>query len=632
MAFFAAEAALKVVSPFLIDALMTSTAVGGIAGGSMHNSVPTPRNPSATPGNTTAPPAANFQTGSDGSMRVSLRDANISPGTIMARAREPVHVPAPPTPRIYDENGNYVSGGSSSSRYIRSVDQIDDGISEREYDEIMAQEYRLMADFFETTPDAIARIPELQRLALGAVTGVGPVFSSIVGRRMAQDIERVMRSEDDTLRKSYGPSTSYMSEAGPIARALHEAKGDYEMSLGSYISDTTFANRLEANGVSMPRIARAWERVSGALGNNTATRAVFRKWVVQRLVPGAAGSALSYVLEQGWNAMRGPRNGVPGVAAPSETRNENVDASMSYDDARGRMLDYEISQVLRGLDVGDEAASVIGSASWKDRLRPLADSVQWVVNSSSDTGVSDFTIPHIPYQVRNGDLISFPGDGIFTKRLSGHDMTERIADTRATKKATRLNVPEVFLSTESQAAADPPPSTELIIPGPPKANGLGVRNFHRTGVIFPSVHEQARTMDHLSSQSYDTTMVPSVPSYVSPATSSAAPRYTGENRGYKNQLDSAPNVVGIGFDTSQTERRLVEDAAVSDGSSAATTPPPVEQSDATEGAQTTNPRDSEAKRDTRSVPVAEISNPVFSNVGTQVPQRPLESIPSAPRL
>lgn len=557
-------------APLLVEAVLQTGLMGSALAGRFNNTTSVP---SAPPSN--APPP---QQPSDPDLRIRLDQANITPATLVQIANQPV-VPPLPTDVLNNSRTTRQDYLEGKNRELTSSDR----------QAILSTERAVIAQFFDTRPEMIANIPELDEFAMNAVTGNGPVFSRDIGQQLARELMQLTGAEDRLL------ATITSAPRSPIAIAVTSARSDYEMKIGGPVTLEQFVHTLAARGTSGPRIQAAWRRISGPLGGNPATTAVFRRWILDRILPGAAGSAITYALERIANSV-----------VPGEHNNRNV----TVEDIRQELLDHELRTAAEELDIGDEARSVVGSASWYDKLSALPGSVQWTPNTATDTGLSvePYPAPIVPPIV--GDIITYPGDNVFSRNLTGDMLSERLDDTRAAKRVSVVKIPELPIPKRTGL----PP--ELVIPNAPVSSGLGVRSFHRVNAYFPAIHEKARTTDHIGSQTYDTTMVANVPSFVSPATSSAGGLYGRDSRAYHNPLDSAPNITGIGFDTQETERRLVEAIGVSDGSSNL----PV--ASAPLNPFVDDQRSYQSRQEPAFVPIGDMSNPVFSNVGAQQPVKP----------
>jgi len=574
----------KYVAPLLFESLFTST-VAGSSLASGRSNVPVQTNPGATPSNT------------DPGLADRLRTGGVDPGLVAGIANAPLIPPPPPAvgtsapmrpTREYFETKNQEAG-------IR-------GLTAEQTDVLFNNELDAMAAFFNTSRESIGGIAELATIASNAVTGNGPVFTYWYGQRVARDMTYIMKAEQAIAELA--------AQSAPISRALAQARSDYEMKLGGQISPENFIRSLAARGVSAPRIERAWARVNGSRGDNASTRAVFRRWVTDRLLPGAAGSAVTFLLER-----------MMGTGAPLESRNvstkEPDDTKDDWDAARNDLLSRELRDVFASLDLGDEASGVIGSQSWNSRLSPLPGSVQWTPNPSLPTGLADSSPLSFQSPMdASPDITTYPGDTIYNRGLTGDILSERLDDNRAQSGPMSLNLTPPPAPTRTGL----PPY--LIVPDKTWQPGsMKVSHNHVMRLHFPNIHDVARDSDHLVSQTYDSSMVANLPSFVTPVTSSAGNLYGRDQQAYRNPLDSAPNITGAGFDVWDTERRLVEDVTMVDNSTSSSPPAAYFREDQQSMAERT--------KETPYVPPASQRDPVFANVGAQRPVAPIQPLPTA---
>ena len=590
MAFFALEEALQVGSkflfPLLADAMFTST-VAGTSLSSGRSNVPVQTNPGSAP---TATPGS-----TDSNLENRLNDAGIDPGVITGIANAPLIPPPPP-------NEGTAAPFRPTREYFeaKNADIGVTGLTAQQTDTLFRNELDSMAAFFQTTPQSVASVAELASLASNAVTGGGPVFTYWYGQRVARDMTFIMKAEQSIA--------DLAVQSVPISAALNQARSDYELKIGGPISFDRFIQSLGARGVSAPRIERAWNRINGSRGDNQSTRAVFRRWVTDRLLPGAAGSAVTFLLER-----------VMQSAVPQESNNRSVDAKDAYappdwELARNDLLSQELRDVFSSINLGDEASGIIGSQSWNSRLSPLPGSVQWTANPTQWSGLNDDS--PLPYRVpaAGPDMITYPGDTIYNHDLQGDTLSEKLNDNRAAPGNNALALPTPTLPTRTNVAP------YLYVPDF-NSRSRWPRNMRPASPFFPAIHETVRGTDHLVSQTYDSTMVANLPSFVTPVTSSAGNLYGRDQRAYRVPLDSAPNIVGAGFDVEDTERRLVENVAMQDDT--ASQPPPA--------AYFGNDQQTMAQR-TKEVPYVPPGmqrNPVFMNVGAQQPVAPIQSLPGS---
>lgn len=583
MAFFALEEALQMGSkflfPLLADAMFTST-VAGSSLSSGRSNVPVQANPGSAPA---ATPAS-----SDSNLRSRLNNAGVDPELVTGIANAPLIPPPPPstgtaTPlpptREYFEAKNADIGLS--------------GLTAQQTDILFRNELESMAAFFQTTPESIGSVAELASLASNAVTGAGPVFTYWYGQRVARDMTFMMKAEQSIA--------DLALRSPPISAALNQARSDYELKIGGPVSLDRFVQSLGARGISAPRIERAWNRINGPHGDNPSTRAVFRRWVTDRLLPGAAGSTVTFLLER-------LMQNVTSSGAPLETNNRTPPDPETI---RNDLLSQELRDVFTSMNLGDEASGIIGSQSWNSRLSPLPGSVQWTPNPTQWSGLNDDS--PLPYRVPTAgpDTITYPGDTIYSRGLQGDAFSEKLNDVRASSGNTTLALPTPAVPTRTNLAP------YLYVPD----NSLRPRNMRPVAPYFPAIHETARGTDHLVSQTYDSTMVANLPGFVTPVTSSAGNLYGRDQRAYRTPLDSAPNIVGAGFDIEDTERRLVENVGMQDES--VQSPPPTAYFNNDQ--QTMTQRTKEVPY----VPPGMQRNPAFQNVGAQQPTAPIQPLPGS---
>lgn len=579
----------KFVAPLLFDSIFTSATAGSLLSNG-RGSVPVQSNPSATPTSASDPNL----------LANRLRTSGLDPTVVSSIATSPLQPPQPEYPT-----------GRTPARPTRADIEAKYGtFTDSNADYVLQNEVSAIAAFFQTTPDAIAAIPELSAIATNAITGEGPVFTRWMGQRLARDMNFIMNAEESLVRMS--------SQAPVLARALAESKSDYELKLGGPISSINFFRSIAANGVSRSRIESAWNRIVGPIGDNPSTRAVFRRWLTNRLLPGAAGSAVTYLLDQILSRTGQP---TPGVSVPQETSNREFrPTDYSVEQAREDLLSKELQDAFRQIQIGDEAQNIIGSQTWNSKLSPPVGSVQWTPNTFNDSGLNDERPLPLRFASTAPDVPSYPGDSIYSAGLTGDTLSERLYDPRANTKNVSMRLPDI-----------PPPARTsmapyLVVPNDaPPPGSMGIHHMHNTKpyFMFPAIHESARETDHMVSQTYDPSMVATLPSFVTPVTSSAGNLYGRADRAYRNTLESAPNVTGLGFDTQETERRMVESVAMEDEGR----PAPYPQAYFKNDQQTTYTHDTA----TPYVPISNASNPVFANVGARVPVAPLGA-PSPPLM
>lgn len=80
-------------------------------------------------------------------------------------------------------------------------------------------------------------------------------------------------------------------------------------------------------------------------------------------------------------------------------------------------------------------------------------------------------------------------------------------------------------------------------------------------------------LEGLVTQNYDPTYVPALPSNVTGPSSSVWKEYTADKTASSVPLDEAKNIVGMGFDAAQTERKLALETQTPESAPAPAAPP-----------------------------------------------------------
>ena len=299
-------------------------------------------------------------------------------------------------------------------RRFRTVDQdVADGFDVQDSLQILEQEYSMIANAFGVSVQTVRDSEGLRRLALPAITGIGRLFE--------------------------GTTAGHEG----ILRAVLEAKNDFEISRGAPVSEAAFASILVSNGVSGSRIQRAFDAIRTRIGENPVAVAAFRKWVLRRVLPGAAAAAATYVLER-----TGLLGSAGGGTVPGASYGDRIGGGLyDTDQIRADLLDNELREVINDLDLGDQAAHLASGDSWSDRLEPVEGSVKWTPNPTHDYGFQSSILPRsspniaIPAENR----IVLPGNEVFGRRIQGDSLTERHSDPRAhvTKSVLTVDPPTV---------------------------------------------------------------------------------------------------------------------------------------------------------------------------------------------
>ena len=492
---------------------------------------------------------------------------------------------------------------------------------------ILDQEYRIIARYFGLIPSQVENTDALAALAVPAF--YGDFEQLFTEQNLGHIVTPAVIEAVNGLRARAGGAPQYardiLARTPFLGSVLAEAKADFEMERGHPVSDSQFADVIVQSGTRVTSIQRAAERLASRFGlDSPATRAALRKYVLRRLLPAAASAAATFALKQTWSAITG---------APSESRNEEfdmrrVDIGRELDDYE---LDYDIGEVLRDMGIGDGA---VPHKDYSDSLLPIEGSVLFTPDPNRPYGVRDSFMPTPvpPYPAMPSLKRPPPSGDVFNYALQGTNLSERGDDIRARRTRTRLDQPLPLPSpspeiplVQARASLPQAPASTNTPPPPVPSAGLtsSGANFRQNPALQMiqrvKGYEQQLSEDHAITQNYDPTMTTSMPANVSAPTSTFAEDYTGENRAYRQFLDDAPNVVGIGYDEYSTERDVMERLVTSE----AGVPRQQFGKRAIETDKTEVDDDSAAldqpDRPPGGVSVADTRNPLFANAGRSVP-------------
>lgn len=492
---------------------------------------------------------------------------------------------------------------------------------------ILDQEYRIIARYFGLIPSQVENTDVLAALAVPAF--YGDFEQLFTEQNLGHIVTPAVIEAVNGLRARAGGAPQYardiLARTPFLGSVLAEAKADFEMERGHPVSDSQFADAIVQSGTRVTSIQRAAERLVSRFGfDSPATRAALRKYVLRRLLPAAASAAATFALKQTWNAITG---------APLDSRNEEfdmrrVDIGRELDDYE---LDYDIGEVLRDMGIGDGA---VPHKDYSDSLLPIEGSVLFTPDPNRHYGVRDSCMPTPvpPYPAMPSLKRPPPSGDVFNYALQGTNLSERSDDIRARRTRTRLDQPLPLPSpspeiplVQARASLPQAPASTNTPPPPVPSAGLtsSGANFRQNPALQMiqrvKGYEQQLSEDHAVTQNYDPTMTTSMPANVSAPTSTFAEDYTGENRAYRQFLDDAPNVVGIGYDEYSTERDVMERLVTSE----AGVPRQQFGKRAIETDKTEVDDDSAAldqpDRPPGGVSVADTRNPLFANAGRSVP-------------
>ena len=582
--------------------------------------------------------------------------ASTPSGGLFAGRMQTGSIRPPPTPSgggsISSNRANIVasqfpsSSGLMSHPYLqgsRDVMNIADFSEEQfaqshvRFRNILDQEYRIIARYFGLIPSQVENTDVLSALAVPAFYGDSEQL--FTEQNLGHIVTPAVIEAVNGLRARAGGAPQYardiLARTPFLGSVLAEAKADFEMERGHPVSDSQFADAIVQSGTRVTSIQRAAERLASRFGlDSPATRAALRKYVLRRLLPAAASAAATFALKQTWSAITGaPIESSASTGAPSESRNEEfdmrrVDIGRELDDYE---LDYDIGEVLRDMGIGDGA---VPHKDYSDSLLPIEGSVLFTPDPNRPYGVRDSCMPTPvpPYPAMPSLKRPPPSGDVFNYALQGTNLSERGDDVRARRTRTRLDQPLPLPSPSpaiplDQARASLPQALASTNTPPPPVPSAGLTssgaNFRQTPALQMiqrvKGYEQKLSEDHAITQNYDPTMTTSMPANVSAPTSTFAEDYTGENRAYRQFLDDAPNVVGIGYDECSTERDVMERLVTSEaGVPRQQFGKPAIETDKTE-VDDDNAAFDQPDRPPGGVSVADTRNPLFANAGKSVP-------------
>lgn len=383
----------------------------------------------------------------------------------------------------------------------------------------------------------------------------GNIRDEWIGDSLQNDpmVDRVLNAPDDT---------------DDLGSNITEAALDFGAASETTVTRPMFVRMLQRNRVTASRIQRVAARIYERYGNTQEARATIRKWLVQRILPTAAGAA-AYVYRQNASLF-----GTDGQSTPSVDRGRKggiaeVD-EREIDEAAGEAEEYyESGQMYKD----NTRAPGVSSRSFMDKFNaidgnprppPLLGSVGGTASPDAPLGPTDSLFPKSSPLVPPSNLprgSGLPGAGIFTARLDGDSLSERVGTPAAAVKRTTIPVPpainyiapsQYYAGTERRYVA------ERTAPVATHAQSLK----RKADTI--TTH-QDRNMEAQVPQTYDSTQIPSMPASVNANTSVQWKEYAAPYTGYNVPLTDTPNVVGIGFDAATSERELAEKSMGQEG-------------------------------------------------------------------
>lgn len=370
-----------------------------------------------------------------------------------------------------------------------------------------------------------------------------------------------------------------------------------------------------------------------------AGRAVVSRWIANRLALAAggaagffAGTAAKYILDQNpgetntkdrhfvleqtgvgtlfQTAANVARSLVHLPPMSVDAKREAANNSITGAKILSKIVDREIMEAYNTVMSTGLSESIAANRTLREHAASYANSLQGSVTRLADTyspfGAIDRLLPKSSptYQPVSFDHYgNRAGFAIFTSPLEGDFLSERSSDPAARSLRTMIpRAPEVVSHAENPfvATAQPRDPAGVLDYFPPA--GSQKRKAEEP------LHSN-RTLEGLVSQNYDPTFVPSLPSSMTAPTSGVWREYTADKTATSVPLADARNIVGIGYDAEQTERKLAQESG-GDASTRSVTP-------------SVPPPESEAGRD---VNAANQTNPAYKDIGkAQVNITPTET-------
>lgn len=505
----------------------------------------------------------------------------------------------------------------------------------------------------------------LMALVLPGITGVGEAVSSRLSPSDWQNITDPQRPESFTSRDV--EESDLFFRALPTDPLLRDAMGDAGAANDVVYTPSLFARALRRAGVDFARVQEARARIMAEYPPQRA-QAIFRKWVVDRVVPSLATSGITYGAKELFNVLNDPnvvggsREAEGGMQTPDDPQKgpsmvsgvnrrsrppptdkpEMTSGVNKREKSRLNEVTPPLPEMASGVNLREKTRKTILDKEIMDAANPVGATgghsdhairpprgigripIQFMAldGSVDDTpdpdlplGPADNIIPKSApiYPPTFSPPTAPAGHGIFTDSMRGDSLSERANDPHAYIRRSTIPPPPSIVAIPSSQSYSPnihgTPMFQSPTPPPPQ------QGFKRRAEMEP-IHSQ-RHMENQIMQNYDPAFVPSMPSSVNANTSVHWQQYSGTNHGFTAPLDDAPNVVGIGYDAQTVEREFAQDMfktphqEISKESS---------QKAPSESA-TSTPADSppsEPKKDD-GVNAANATNPTYRNVERAVP-------------
>lgn len=386
----------------------------------------------------------------------------------------------------------------------------------------------------------------------------------------------------------------WMAGEPRVADLMNQAMADAGAANQTVYTPYMFVQELLQRGATLPRVQEAMAYADANFGNGERARATFRRWIVNRVIPGLLTTGATAGATQIYKA---------GASLLSTGR---LDGNEEFD------MSAEMNQAAADVDnTGDENFRafhrVSGVSNFDDYydlsgFAPLKGSVLNTPSPSAPLGPRDSiipksspSVPYAPPTAPSGEV----GLGIFSDVLSGDIFSERPSMAAANTRRTTIPVPAIqSYIPPSQYYTD---NMERVQPQPAPVQPRPDASLLKRKATQSTTHDD-RVMESYVTHSYDNSMIPALPGGMTASTGFNWKEYTDDLRGINVPLTEAINLVGIGFDAQTSEREKAQIAAAPAAA------------------------DSEKANESPHVNAANAANPAFANAG-KPPTEPAKDKP-----
>lgn len=411
-------------------------------------------------------------------------------------------------------------------------------------------------------------------VALGNTSEFASSNRATIGNRIVAYLEN--------LRRPSVASDGFDVYVDKYDAEMKDAWGDLEMKVGSALeiapSPSFIGNLCARAGITLEETRQATAIAVRNYGSNLVSRQVVSQWLVNRLAPvlggTVGGAAAGFIIGQNpgeknqadlgfWEKTAigqwiGDASSVQQALIP-EMVGDNGNFEELKAAAKARALDqrdYIISKILERelLQAGEAVTGGYGgldsSQIPEDIRKALKGAATQIPYVGKVLGVVDkFIQKSAPTYPPVGDhfVRELPGARAFVPRFLGDTLSERPSIEAAGVKRTsippapaevRLSGRDSFYSPLTYADTKPRIVKQNLPPPPPRTTS------------------STRELEVLVPQNFDPTFTPALPPNVTGSSSAVWTEYSGNKRAAPNTLPSAPNVVGIGFDAEEQERKI----------------------------------------------------------------------------